>query len=65
MKINLEKKFNNSNVYRAPIDTTFALYRPFTYGGYWLKSGRTGHPFIANHLPWHDDEHNNEEKNLL
>ncbi len=56
------KKFQNSEVYDAPIDTTFALYRPNTYGGYWLKSGRTDHPYTANHLPWFDNKINNDEK---
>lgn len=57
-----KKKFHNFNVYKASIDTTFALYRPYSYGGYWLKSGRTGYPYVADHLPWYDDVSNNEER---
>lgn len=39
-------------VYRAPIDTTFALYRedtPFTME----PALRTGAPYLAQHLPWY------------
>jgi hypothetical protein len=42
-------------VYRAPIDTTFALYRPGAAGGSWLPSMRTGSPYLARHLPWYTD----------
>ena len=39
-------------VYDAPIDTTFALYRPGS--GFELSpSLRTGPPYVARHLPWH------------
>ena len=40
----------------APIDTTFALYRPRIGGGFWLKALRTDRPYIARHLPWHVDD---------
>jgi hypothetical protein len=40
-------------LYEAPIDTTFALYKPGKQGGWWLKSARTGYPYIARHLPWY------------
>jgi glycosyltransferase involved in cell wall biosynthesis len=40
-------------VYRADIDTTFALYRPRT--GYSMRALRTGPPFVARHLPWYGD----------
>jgi hypothetical protein len=39
-------------LYRAPIDTTFALYRehtPATMG----PALRTGWPYVARHLPWY------------
>ena len=42
-------------LYRAPIDTTFALYRPGAAGGCWLRSMRTGWPYLARHLPWYCD----------
>ena len=44
-------------VYRAAIDTTFALYRP----GRWHRldaSLRTGPPYVARHLPWYADSAN-------
>jgi hypothetical protein len=39
-------------VYRAAIDTTFALYRP----GRWHRLDaalRTGPPYVARHIPWY------------
>jgi hypothetical protein len=42
-------------LHRAPIDTTFALYRPGAAGGAWLPSMRTGAPYLARHLPWYTD----------
>lgn len=51
------------NIYLAPIDTTFALYRPnstYELG----RSLRTGKPYIARHAPWYQNlEHlSSEEK---
>lgn len=44
----------SDNLYDAPIDTTFALYRPGAYGeAAKTKSGRTGFPYVAQHLPWY------------
>jgi len=51
------------NTYKAKIDTTFALYRPFTKVGFLTKgvfkfgSGhrRTDYPYQARHLPWYED----------
>jgi O-antigen/teichoic acid export membrane protein len=44
-------------MYEAPIDTTFALHRPYalisTVGGY--KMIRTGAPYEARHLPWYNN----------
>lgn len=44
-------------LYEAPIDTTFALHRPYalisTVGGY--KMIRTGAPYEARHLPWYNN----------
>jgi hypothetical protein len=37
----------------APIDTTFALYRPKSRGGYWVPGVRTAPPYVARHLPWY------------
>ena len=55
MVLNWEKQFWNREiepgVFKAPIDTTFALYRPsFEFS----KSAlRTGQPYVARHLPWY------------
>lgn len=48
------------DVYRAPIDTTFALYRPFSKSGanWYLKHYRTGGRYVARHLPWYNDSSN-------
>jgi hypothetical protein len=49
--------------YVAPIDTTFALYRPFRSGGDGLKAIRTGEPYVVRHLPWYVDPlHKSEEE---
>lgn len=52
------------NLFDAPIDTTFALYRPHAQGGYWLSAIRTGEPYVARHLPWYSDtrQHTAEER---
>ncbi len=42
-------------VYDAPIDTTFALYRPRAKGDHRAKALRTGPPYTARHLPWYFD----------
>ncbi len=44
-------------VYRANVDTTLALYRPYTeYPLFSLgPSLRTGHPYVADHLAWYED----------
>lgn len=45
----------NDEVYDALVDTTFALYRPFSVGDWQLKAYRTDYPFIAKHLPWYEN----------
>lgn len=40
-------------VFEAGVDTTFALYRPYTYKYFRHPSLRTGEPFTARHLPWY------------
>lgn len=42
-------------VFRAGIDTTFALYRPLDRRDDMLRSLRTGAPYLARHLPWYTD----------
>lgn len=64
--IEIENKFWKKKIdkylYEAPIDTTFAMYKPNSFGGYWLKSLRTNFPYLARHLTWYDDRDHNEDK---
>lgn len=52
-------------LYRAPIDTTFALYRPGAAGGFWLPGMRTTSPYLARHLPWYADSSRPDEEELF
>lgn len=66
--IDWEKKFWEKmvadDVYDAPIDTTFALYRPYTNGAIWVQNAyRTAGKYIARHLPWYEDSSNPTEEN--
>ena len=51
------------NCFRAPIDTTFALYRNGRLRG-WQHAIRTGEPYTARHLPWYIDSNNPGEEML-
>jgi hypothetical protein len=50
------------NLYDAPIDTTFALYKPFSKlklgEVYTLPAFRMGFPYLIRHLPWYTDSKN-------
>jgi FkbM family methyltransferase len=52
-----ERKRLERGVYQARIDTTFALYRPSdgSYRHQSRRSIRSGHPYLARHLPWYAD----------
>lgn len=54
------------DLYRAPIDTTFALYRPFskTNVNWYVQQFRTAGDYIAVHLPWYNDSKNLSEEEL-
>ncbi len=39
--------------YEAGVDTTFALYKPYTHSYLIHPSIRTGEPYTARHLPWY------------
>jgi hypothetical protein len=55
-----------NGLYKAQIDTTFALYRPFCYGpanDHHLMI-RTGAPYVARHLPWYVDSSNPSDEDL-
>ncbi len=52
-------------LYRAPIDTTFALYRPRgkrRHANGNIEMYRTGFPYMARHLPWYTDSINPDEE---
>ena len=51
----------SNKLYRAPIDTTFAMYRP-GQGHENGKSLRTAPPYEARHLPWYQDSRNPSEE---
>lgn len=69
--VNWEKQFwkkkiaDNPPLYKAAIDTTFALYRPYYFVGGNLHSPniRVGDPYMAKHVPWYNDSsHLSEEE---
>lgn len=49
-------------IFDAPIDTTFAMYRPFSnlrhQEIYTLPAARIGFPYLIRHLPWYVDSEN-------
>jgi hypothetical protein len=57
--IDWEKQFWRTElepgVYEAGVDTTFAMYKPYTYFYIIHPSLRTGLPYAARHLPWYTD----------
>ena len=51
------------NVFDAAVDTTFALYKPYTDFYMLHPSIRTGKPYVAQHLAWYvNSEKINEEE---
>lgn len=66
--IEWEKKFYekklDEHLYLAPIDTTFALYRPFMNKDviHCHQTFRTAYPYSARHLPWYTDDLNLSEE---
>ena len=58
-------QMNKDRLYRAPIDTTFALYRPHTRlcRSRFFETYRTAEPYRLRHLPWYSDSaHLTEEE---
>lgn len=57
--IKWEMKFWNvpisENLFKADIDTTFALYKAFSVEQQWGKTLRTGGKYLARHLPWYEN----------
>lgn len=58
--------FNKDGLYKAPIDTTFALYRPRVglSRSRYVESYRTPYPYQACHLPWYLDSNNLDEEEM-
>lgn len=54
------------NIYKAAIDTTFALYRPNIKGGAYFHDFmiRTAGKYQAKHLPWYNDDNNPTDEEL-
>ncbi len=52
---NFRLQHEKLEVYAAPIDTTFALYRKCNYIGDFHRAVRVAGDFSAIHLPWFDD----------
>jgi len=67
--IKWEKKFwkiqVSENLFKADIDTTFALYRASSVKQQWGKTLRTGGKYIAKHLPWYENPIVISEEELL
>jgi hypothetical protein len=56
-----------NDLFLAPIDTTFALHRPYAFistRGI-FKMIRTGYPYVARHMPWYNDSSNLSEEELF
>jgi hypothetical protein len=67
--IDWEKKFWEHEVapdiFDAPVDTTFALYRPYTnYSKRLVHAYRIAGKYCAKHLPWYEDTDHPTEENL-
>lgn len=65
---NYFKQEKEKDVFIAPIDTTFALYRPFARRG--KRDGsdeilRTGFPYQCRHLPWYVNSTDPGEEELF
>ena len=60
-----QKKVNDL-LFDSVIDTTFALYRPFSGGGakFSNKTYRTAFPYQALHLPWYENSNDLNEEQL-
>lgn len=45
------------NLFRSPIDTTFALYRPYARknANWYIEQYRTGGKYVAHHMPWYNN----------
>jgi hypothetical protein len=53
------------DIFKASIDTTFALYKPNTRDQQWDSTLRTGGNYIARHLPWYENSTNPSDEELF
>jgi hypothetical protein len=53
------------NLFKAKIDTTFALYRPGSKGGWENPAIRTSGKYSARHLPWYENSCQPDEEELF
>lgn len=69
--VNWEKQYyqnykSKDNIYKADIDTTFAIYLPdqlVSFHSYY-EAYRTGYPYQAKHLPWYITKNNLTEEDM-
>jgi hypothetical protein len=54
----------SENLYKADIDTTFALYRANSVKQQWGKTLRTGGNYLIKHLPWYENPNSLSEEEL-
>lgn len=54
----------NDRFFRAPVDTTFAMYAPYARGGGECTAFRTKPPFVAKHLPWYEDSAHPDDESV-
>lgn len=64
-----EKKFwtrqVEKDVFDAALDTTFAVYKPYTNGAIWVQNAlRTGGNYVVRHLPWYENSAEPDAENL-
>jgi hypothetical protein len=52
-------------LFEATIDTTFALYRPWSWASDSSPALRTGYPYVAQHLPWYENSEDPGEEVLF
>jgi len=53
-----------AKIYRAPVDTTFAVYRRDAWRAYFVEGVRVSGAFECKHLPWYDSCPHGEATNL-
>ena len=60
------KREVSTGIYKAKIDTTFALYRPYCgkSASSYYDAYRTGSPYLIRHLPWYLDSSCMDEEEI-